>query len=389
MDVIILVGQIIIGLLLLTFLVVIHELGHAIVARRNDVEVEEFGIGFPPKAWARKWATKLVGKKTVWSINWLPLGGFVKLKGESDDAKDKGSYGAAPLWAKTKILLAGVGVNWLFAAIAFTILALIGFPKVLPDQFHIKNDAVITQEPLKIAYIEKGSPADKAGLELNNQLRAANGKALKTPEDLVTFTKENKGKTITLEYSDGYATKEKEITLRSQLGKNQGVLGVQAQSQSTIRSTWSAPIVGVGNTIQFSVVTVVELGKLVVKLSNGLVGQLSGDKTIRNQANQQVNEAGASVAGPIGILGVIFPAAQKAGIVTLLFLMGVISLTLAVMNALPIPALDGGRLFVTLLFRALKKPLRKETEEKIHGAGFSFLMLLVVVITVADVAKFF
>jgi regulator of sigma E protease len=182
---------------------------------------------------------------------------------------------------------------------------------------------------------------------------------------------------------------QKAVQLRATPGKNQGVLGVQTNSQSTVRSTWSAPIVGVGTTIQFSVVTLTELGKLVGKLTNGLIGQLSGDAAVRKQSSQQVNEAGAGVAGPIGILGVIFPAAQKAGLTTLLFLMGIISLTLAVMNALPIPALDGGRLFVTLLFRALKKPLRKETEEKIHGAGFSFLMLLVVVITVADVSKFF
>ena len=389
MDTIVLIGQIIIGLLLLTFLVVIHELGHAVVARRNGVEVEEFGIGFPPKAWSRKWATKLVGKKTLWSINWLPLGGFVKLKGESDDAKGKGTYGAASLWAKTKILLAGVGMNWLFAIVAFMCLALVGFPKVLPDQFSIKSDAVEVTQPLKIAFIEKDSPAYKAGFKLNNQLLSANGQSLKTPEDLIAFTKQYKGKTVTFAYSDGYKTMQKAVQLRATPGKNQGVLGVQTNSQSTVRSTWSAPIVGVGTTIQFSVVTLTELGKLVGKLTNGLIGQLSGDAAVRKQSSQQVNEAGAGVAGPIGILGVIFPAAQKAGLTTLLFLMGIISLTLAVMNALPIPALDGGRLFVTLLFRALKKPLRKETEEKIHGAGFSFLMLLVVVITVADVSKFF
>src|SRR5665811_843112 len=120
---------IILGLLILVVLVIVHELGHAIAARRNGVVVEEFGIGFPPKAWGRK-----LKNGVLFSLNWLPLGGFVKLQGEHDAADQKGDYGAATFWQKTKILFAGVIMNWIVAAVLLSILALTGLPKVLPDQ---------------------------------------------------------------------------------------------------------------------------------------------------------------------------------------------------------------------------------------------------------------
>ena len=94
---------IIVGLIILVFLVVVHELGHGIIARRNGVVVEEFGIGFPPKAWAKKIKKSILGKNVLFTLNWLPLGGFVKLQGENDAASRKGDYGAASFWVKTKI----------------------------------------------------------------------------------------------------------------------------------------------------------------------------------------------------------------------------------------------------------------------------------------------
>ena len=110
---------IILGLFVLVLLVVLHELGHAMVAKRNGVVVEEFGIGFPPRA--KKWQPKksFLGKNVIFSLNWLPLGGFVKLKGEYDSAEGKGTYGGAAFWVKTKILLAGVLMNWLTCCLRF------------------------------------------------------------------------------------------------------------------------------------------------------------------------------------------------------------------------------------------------------------------------------
>ena len=112
---------IIIGLIVLTLLVAAHELGHAIVARRNGVIVEEYALGFPPKAIGKKVKKSFLGKNVEYRINWLPLGGYVRMKGEYDASNKKGDYGAASYWAKTKILFAGVAVNWLVAALILTV----------------------------------------------------------------------------------------------------------------------------------------------------------------------------------------------------------------------------------------------------------------------------
>jgi regulator of sigma E protease len=145
--------SVIVGLFVLIFLVVVHELGHAIAARRNGVVVEEFGIGFPPKAWGKK-----LKNGVLFTINWLPLGGFVKLQGEHDAAEKKGDYGAASFWVKTKILLAGVMINWLTAVVIFTVLALVGLPKIIPNQFMITSDSKLTVEPVSIDKVVEGSP---------------------------------------------------------------------------------------------------------------------------------------------------------------------------------------------------------------------------------------
>jgi regulator of sigma E protease len=379
-----LVFGIIIGLLTLVLLVVVHELGHAIVAKRNGVVVEEFGIGFPPRAWAKK-----LKNGVLFSINWLPLGGFVKLQGEHDSADQKGDYGAASFWVKTKILLAGVSINWLVAAGLLTILAWTGLPKVLPDQFSIPSDTTITKQPVQVATVTKDSPADKAGLKVGDKIVRFAGEPVPTPQSLVTQTKQNKGKSVEIIYARDGVEQTTSATLRADNGKNQGYLGVGPDQKQKIQASWSAPIVGVVTAGQFTLVTLQGLGDLVVNLVSGLVLQLSPDSATRDHAKTNLDAAGNSVAGPIGILGVIFPAAEQAGLSQLIFLTALISLTLAVMNVLPIPALDGGRWFVTALFRVLKKPLTKEREESIQGTGFMVLMLLVVVVTVADVGKLF
>jgi regulator of sigma E protease len=142
-------------------------------------------------------------------------------------------------------------------------------------------------------------------------------------------------------------------------------------------------------TAQFTAVTFQGLGQLLGNLVSGLALQLSPNADTRKEASANLSAAGDSVAGPIGILGVIFPAASKAGPVEVLFLAAIISLTLAVMNFLPIPSLDGGRWFVMAYFKIRKKELTKDREERIQGIGFSILMLLIIVVTIADVAKLF
>ncbi len=375
---------IITGTVILVILVVIHELGHAIVAARNGVVVEEFGIGFPPRAWAKR----LKNGVTV-SLNWLPLGGFVKLQGEHDSASNVGDYGAASYWQKTKILLAGVVMNWVAAALLLTVLAWTGLPKVLPNQFSIPSDTRTVSQPVEIAQIISGSPADTAGLRVGDKILRFAGEPVPTAESLVQKTEQNKGKKVEVVYNRDRQEHVARVQLNTDNSGHKGYLGVGPTQREQIKAGWSAPIVGVVTTGQFSWATLVGVKDLAVNTVKGVVFKISPNASQREQANQNLSEAAGSVTGPIGILGIIFPAAEQAGATELIFLTAIISLTLAVMNILPIPALDGGRWFTMTIFRLLRKPLTKKREEAIQGAGFMALMALIIIVTISDVAKFF
>jgi len=376
-----LVLGIIIGLIVLVFLVAAHELGHAIVAKRNGVVVEEFGIGFPPRAWAKK-----LKNGVLFTVNWLPLGGFVKLQGENDSASNKGDYGAATFWQKTKILFAGVVVNWLIAVVLLSILAVTGLPKIIPNQFTVASDTTVVSSPVQLGALTAGYPAEKAGLEKGDTITKFAGEDIDDTTELIEVSKANRGETVEVVYKRDNKVATTNVALRD---ANTAVFGAALGQRESTKSTWSAPIVGVVTTGQYTWVTVQGLGDLVSNFFGGLFGQLTTSDTDRKAATEKLNEAGESVAGPVGILGVIFPAASEAGLSQIVFLAAIISLTLAVMNVLPIPALDGGRWFVTALFRVMKKPLTKEIEESIHGAGFMFLLGLILLITIADVLKLF
>jgi len=356
----------VLGLILFVGLVVVHEFGHAIAARRNGVEVEEFGIGFPPKAWGKK-----LKNGTEFTLNWLPLGGFVKLKGEHDAARGPGTYGSATLWAKTKILLAGVFVNWVTAVIIFTILAWAGMPQILPNQFAVANDVTYTTKAVRAGTVVQDGPAAKAGVVSGDSLQEFAGQNVTSADRFKQLTHDNAGRTVQLKYTHDEQQKTANVTLNNENNNDKGYIGLGVGDEAVQRSTWSAPVVGVGVTLQFTYETF-----------KGLFG------TIGSLFTAQFAAAGANVTGPVGIFSILSSSAQD-GLVPVLFLIGIISLTLAVMNLLPIPALDGGRLFVTLLFRAMKKPLTKEREEAIQGTGMIVLLGLMVVITILDVNRFF
>ncbi len=369
----------ILGLFMFVGLVVVHELGHFLAARRSGVEVEEFGVGFPPRA-----KVLTIKKGTVFTINWLPLGGFVKLKGENDADKTKGSYGAATLKNKVFIMVAGVGMNLATAFLILTFLALVGIPKLIDDQYTIKNDTKIVRQQVLVGFVEPDSPAQKAGLQLRDVVESV-GPTIGTQSKVTSLenfpkqTKELAGQKVTLVYSRKSVTKSVDLQLRSvaevESSKNsqnpKGYVGIAPTEYSLQRSTWSAPIVAAGLIEQFSVLTLKGLGSAISNLFQG---------------NTAV--ASEQVSGPIGIF-VLIKDGSLLGYQFVLMIMAVISLTLAIMNILPIPALDGGRLFVTLIYRAIRKPLNPKTEDRIHGLGFVGLMLLFAMITVVDIRRIF
>jgi len=369
---------IILGFILFVGLVVLHELGHFLVARRNGVEVEEFGIGFPPRA-------KVLGKKdgTVYTLNWLPLGGFVKLKGEFDADTEKGTFGAASLWAKVKIMVAGVIVNTLTAFVLLTILAAVGIPKILDNQFTVASDTKVVQREVLIAFVEPDSPASKAGIKDQDELAAIGipGEPkdfIESADQLPELTKKYAGREVEIVIRNGEGARSTNVNLRTneevEASKNtdepKGYLGIIPSEYIVQRSTWSSPVVALGFMKQITEATFKGLGSMVAGVAQG-----------------DAKKASEQVSGIVGI-GYIIGKGSALGLQFILLIIAIISLTLAIMNVLPIPALDGGRLFVTLLFRAIKKPLTQRKEEWIHGTGFVFLMLLFVLITIVDINRF-
>lgn len=399
---------IILGLLVLTALVVAHEFGHFIMARKNGVKVNEFGIGFPPRAIAwvkqknakkgKKWkrlAKEDWGKpqdNLVFSINWLPIGGFCSMDGENATDKRPGTFGAASFWAKTKILFGGVAMNWLVAFVILTILAFVGMPQFIDHQFYLGQDAKITGNAVIIAEVIEGSPAEKAGLEAGDKIIGVgdNLNSLEdplTPEEITTYGKEHKGKTgqYKIEKNSG-EIQDLEVQL-TETDKNYVLGASMAYSQAFVRSTWSAPIVGLGTTIQLTGETFRGLGTLVWNLGSGLVKQLSFNDEARESGREDIGTVGESVSGPVGIIGTIFPAFANAGFQNLAFLVALISVSLACMNILPIPALDGGRWLLIAFYKIRNKELTKEKEEKIVSTAFLILFVLIIIITVLDIVK--
>lgn len=384
-----LVVSILLGLVILTIIVVIHELGHALVAKRNNVAVEEFGVGFPPRAWARKLKKSVLGKNVTYSVNWLPLGGFVKLQGEHDADSGAGDYGAASFWQKTKILLAGVAMNWLTAVVLLTILAVFGIPRIIPNQFTVAGDTHTAQKAVIVSTVQPDSPASKLGLKSGDELLAINGTSYDDAQAVVSAIERHQGKTVTVTYHHDGVEQTAEAALRSDSTKQarQGYLGAGLGQQESLRATWSAPIVGVGLTVQLTGLTLQGIGDTLVRLGVGLVQKINPSQASQQQADENLTRAGDSVAGPVGLLGSILPRLVEAGPAYVVLIAAVISLSLAVINVLPIPALDGGRWFLTVAYRLLRRPLTAEREEAVNGIGFLVLMGLFVLITVADVGK--
>ena len=364
----------IIGLVLFIGLILIHEWGHFIVARRNGVDVEEFGLFFPPRA---KVLTKKNG--TTYTLNWLPLGGFVKLKGENDADRRPGSFGAATTWVKSKIMLAGVAMNLIVAFVLLTVLAFVGMPKLLDNQFTIASDTKIVKNEVLVGYVSEDSPAAQAGLLRGDQLVRFAGQPVAGAAELPEITQQHAGETVAVEYIRDGQQRTAEVSLLSeetieesrQTDEPRGYFGVAPTEYTLQRSTWSAPIVGAGLIVQFTGATFQGLGTAISSLFHG-----------------DTTTASEQVSGPVGVF-VVMRDGSILGFEFMLLVVAIISLSLAIMNALPIPALDGGRLFVLLVSRALKKPLTPKVEEAIHGAGFVFLLGLIVLISVVDVRRFF
>ena len=353
---------VIIGVLIIfTILVVAHEFGHFSAARREGVTVEEFGVGFPPRVFSRRKG------KTLYSINLFPIGGFVRLKGEDGSEKGKGSFASLTFWPKTRIIMAGVVVNLLIAYLIFTFLLIIGIPPLGQDlpSFGPVKPSQSGESSLTVFGVTKDGSASKGGIAQGDNIISIDNKPLEDYAQLRAYTIENKGKQVTIVISRNGQESSKTVMLGSD--EKTGVLGVSAEKiQLTSYAWWAAPFAALVLMVQFVLATLAAFGNLIIGLF------------ARREVSQQVS-------GPIGIVSVFSQIVNFGPRFVLLFVAS-ISLSLAVINALPLPALDGGRQFV-LILQKLGLKVTPERENLYHLVGFVALISLMIIISISDIAR--
>ena len=361
--------SVILFLLVLFVLILVHEWGHFIVAKKTGMRVDEFGIGFPPKMFGVKKG------ETEYTFNALPIGGFVRIFGENleeipDDDPDKiRAFGSRPKWAQALVLIAGVAMNVIFAWFLFLIIFMIGMPTAV-DEKEASPDAV-----LYVSGLLPNSPlSDK--LSPGSEIVS-----VKSGEDVLENPKPST-------FTNFVQTHPETLVINYRYGENEGVVEVEPVKGLIVGQEEK---VAIG--VSLAMVENVErsffeaLTHSFVATGEGLKNITIGLFTLLSDA--VVGEADLSqVAGPVGIVGMVGDAADF-GLVALLSFTAIISLNLAIINLLPIPALDGGRLLFVAIEAVTRKPINPAWAGRLNLVGFALLMLLMIVVTYNDIVRIF
>lgn len=364
--------SIIIFIIILSILVMLHELGHFIAAKRAGIGVEEFGFGLPPRAWGRK-----VGE-TIYSINWLPFGGFVRLVGEdpTDKRKDaKNSFYTKSLWQRTQVVVAGVFMNFVLAFVIFYVVVFaLGFkvslPQIVEHQFKFVNQS----KQVLVADIAPNSAADAAGIAMGDSIIAVNSQNISTIEDLQKIIRVNENKQVSLVLENPVNNKTRTVFVTPKYSDEvkAPVIGVSLGELAVLN--YDTPVQKIFSGFIHSYNTVVYSGKIF--------GQLIGYSV----TERDITPVQEGVSGPVGIAQ-ITGQAVALGPLSVLQLMGLLSLNLAVINVLPIPALDGGRFFFIIVEAITRRKIHPTFEKWTHTIGFAVLLALIVLVTFNDIAK--
>lgn len=457
------VFEAIIGIAILSFLIIIHELGHFILARAFGVKVDEFGLGFPFLGRI----VKFKRGETIYSINWLFFGGFVQLHGEESGSKvnDPRSFSAQNVWKRYLISSAGVVVNIVFAVLVFTILlaftgfkfdsqqtpfpnkfpfgtqSTVGFisyvePKSIAESVGFKagdkvisvdgktlgsindietytsskinqNVQVVVQNLNEKSYREinvtpigsnfglvtsivSGSPADKAGFKQWDKILTVDGKSMTSADEIRTYTKDKAGQNITFTVQNltGSSSREISVTPRKNPPAGEGALGITLEQGAPLSAgAYLEERISVAYT---SLPEKVFVGFL--HSGNMLELQWAGLKSFFSQSIQQgsIEPLAANASGPVRIVAVLGVLVQNSGaefLRVIATLAALISLMLGIGNLLPIPALDGGRMFILFIEGVFHKKVKAELENKVTSISFLILCLLLVVITANDIFR--
>lgn len=343
-------------LIVLSLLIFIHELGHFLAAKKSGIKVEEFGFGYPPRIWGKK-----IGE-TIYSINWIPFGGFVRLLGQEIGEREKiasherkRAFFSKSKKAKTLVLLAGIFGNFLLGAVCFSIIySKLGIPKELGY--------------VKIVGVIKDSPAANAGLKQDDQIVSVSGKAINSSKEFIEIIEENKAVEIVLQTSE----EEFAMVSRENPPENEGRLGVVITDVEIVfYPWWQMPFRGAWEGIKEAMLwSWMILQGIVITIKQLFAG------------------VSPEVAGPVGIFQLTSAAAEQ-GILTLIQFTGILSVNLAVLNLLPFPALDGGHLVFVYIGPLLGEKRREKIEHIVNTTGFIILISLMILVTINDFARLF
>lgn len=347
----------------LSVLVLVHEWGHFMAAKINGVKVEEFGLGLPPRIFGKKI------KGTVYSLNWLPIGGFCNLYGENPNSgkkvdleKRKQSFEYKKPWQKMMIVLGGVIMNLVLAVVIFSVVyTILGVPT--------ETDKV------SVIGVSQNSPAEKAGIKENEVIYKVNGEEVHKTDKLIEKVTGYKGNKVILEIGDSEKNnyRQVEIEVRENPPEGEGSMGVAISNTEMQKMPWYRLDKGIVAGFKEAYYWGKIIGGGVFSMIGGLMqGNVPKD-----------------VSGPIGMYEATSAINQNQGILAVIHFFGIVSVNLAIVNVLPFPALDGGRIIFVVYEMLTKKKANPKLEATINNLGMLLLLGLILLITVGDVTRIF
>lgn len=360
-------------LIVLGMLIFVHELGHFLAAKKAGVRVDEFGFGYPPRALK-------IGKKwgTLFTLNWIPFGGFVKIFGENyDDETQDANYEAqgknftqvSRKW-QAAILTAGVFFNVLFAWLLLSVGFMIGLPTSVENDFggEVKNPA------LTITGLIANSPAQEVGLKTGDRIKSIsleNGKTLQElgPENVSDFINNSSGE-ILVKIDRGGEILDFRLTPETEIEKDRKIIGINMDTVGTLSLPIHKAVYEGGRaTFEITYLTIEGIGNLI-------------KDAVKGKADI------SQIAGPVGIVGLVGDA-SRLGFVYLISFTALISINLAILNFLPFPALDGGRIIFVAIEGVTKKNIKPKVAQVLNTVGFVLLIVFMLVVTYRDILRLF